>query len=198
MAFHGSYFSNFGAWLEDPYHVASSCQVVSSIVGQDIFNSATGGGFLGIHSTSGYFNLWSSIGVTSINSLKLIAASSLASSILALIGSYLTMHIISPSNYVTVGSSSLWYFKSFNGLNPASSSLYYLTLTTSIASILWSGHLFHVSTVSDLIASNNLTSSASAIRSILDYYPEENQLSLAPQNQLTNTNNFKIIIIKYN
>jgi photosystem I P700 chlorophyll a apoprotein A1 len=38
MHFHGAYFSNYSAWLNDPVNIKQSSQVVWPIVGQEILN----------------------------------------------------------------------------------------------------------------------------------------------------------------
>jgi hypothetical protein len=45
MHFHGAYFSNYSAWLNDPVNIKQSSQVVWPIVGQEILNGDVGGNF---------------------------------------------------------------------------------------------------------------------------------------------------------
>jgi photosystem I P700 chlorophyll a apoprotein A1 len=54
MHFHGAYFSNYSAWLNDPVNIKQSSQVVWPIVGQEILNG-DGGNFQGVQTTSGWF-----------------------------------------------------------------------------------------------------------------------------------------------
>jgi photosystem I P700 chlorophyll a apoprotein A1 len=57
MHFHGAYFSNYSAWLNDPVNIKQSSQVVWPIVGQEILNGDVGGNFQGIQTTSGVPNV---------------------------------------------------------------------------------------------------------------------------------------------
>jgi photosystem I P700 chlorophyll a apoprotein A1 len=56
MHFHGAYFSNYSAWLNDPIGIKQSSQVVWPIVGQEILNGDVGGNFQGVQTTSGWFH----------------------------------------------------------------------------------------------------------------------------------------------
>jgi photosystem I P700 chlorophyll a apoprotein A1 len=66
MHFHGAYFSNYSAWLNDPVNIKQSSQVVWPIVGQEILNGDVGGNFQGIQTTSG-----SKCGVQKVSLVKL-------------------------------------------------------------------------------------------------------------------------------
>ena len=55
--FHGARFSNYSAWLSNPTTVKQSAHVVWPIVGQEILNGDVGGGFSGVQTTSGWFEL---------------------------------------------------------------------------------------------------------------------------------------------
>jgi len=65
MHFHGAYFSNYSAWLNDPVNIKQSSQVVWPIVGQEILNGDVGGNFQGVQTTSGWFQMWRAEGITS-------------------------------------------------------------------------------------------------------------------------------------
>ena len=65
MHFHGAYFSNYLAWLNNPTSIKPSAQVVWPIVGQEILNADVGGNFQGVQITSGFFQLWRAEGITS-------------------------------------------------------------------------------------------------------------------------------------
>jgi photosystem I P700 chlorophyll a apoprotein A1 len=73
MHFHGAYFSNYSAWLNDPVNIKQSSQVVWPIVGQEILNGDVGGNFQGIQTTSGWFQMWRAEGITSEVELYWIA-----------------------------------------------------------------------------------------------------------------------------
>jgi len=127
MLFHGSYFSNYCAWVVDPTSVKPSSHPVWAIVGQDIINSDVGGFFQGLRITSGLFNLWRSQGITTYAGLK---ASSFIAMVVAifLIGlSFYIMHIVP-----LVRRSTLLSYKS-------------VCLLAGLASISWCGHLVHIS-----------------------------------------------------
>jgi photosystem I P700 chlorophyll a apoprotein A1 len=154
MSFHGSYISNYSSWLSDPQHVLPSAQIVSSIVGQDVLNADVGGAFRGLYITSGLFSLWRSHGVISIYQLKISTACGLSLSLISLLGSYYHMHISWTSRYTTFGSLTL----STSGIIGIYSRKFIanIILASSLSSILWSGHLFHVSIPSQLLLSSHL------------------------------------------
>jgi photosystem I P700 chlorophyll a apoprotein A1 len=84
MHFHGAYFSNYSAWLNDPVNIKQSSQVVWPIVGQEILNGDVGGNFQGIQTTSGWFQMWRAEGITSEVELYWIAIGGLAMSAIML------------------------------------------------------------------------------------------------------------------
>ena len=63
MYFHGARFSNYSAWLTNPTGIKQSSQVVWPIVGQEILNGDVGGGFSGVQTTSGWFEMWRASGI---------------------------------------------------------------------------------------------------------------------------------------
>ena len=56
MHFHGAYFSNYLAWLNNPTSIKPSAQVVWPIVGQEILNADVGGNFQGVQITQAFSN----------------------------------------------------------------------------------------------------------------------------------------------
>jgi photosystem I P700 chlorophyll a apoprotein A1 len=153
MAFHGSYFSNYSAWVADPIHVIPGAQIVSSIVGQDIINSDLGGCyFSGIHITSGLFSLWLTTGIVSLSQLKFSSMSALFFSLVSVFGGYFHIHVLWSSHYSLLGSYALTQCPSSHPFLP------YPTLVLfSLSSLFWSGHCYHVSVSCDLLCSTHLS-----------------------------------------
>ena len=96
MHFHGAYFSNYSAWLNDPINIKQSSQVVWPIVGQEILNADVGGNFQGVQTTSGWFQMWRAEGITSEVELYWIAIGGLAMSAIMLFAGWFHYHKAAP------------------------------------------------------------------------------------------------------
>lgn len=127
MLFHGAYYSNYTEWLVDPSHIRPSAQQVWSIFGQEILNYDLGGYFQGLYITSGLFPLWRAQGLISCTYLKAASATALTLSFFVLFLSFAIMHI-----YPLRTSSRLFL-------------PYQVAILGGLASVLWAGHLFHIS-----------------------------------------------------
>merc|ERR1712039_378913 len=93
MHFHGAYFSNYSAWIKEPFSISPTSQYVWEVVSQGGLNSELGGFREGLYITSGLFNIWITQGIISLNTLKGISAVGLLTSVIILLASYLHMHI---------------------------------------------------------------------------------------------------------
>lgn len=132
MHYHGAYFSNYSVWLKDPYHSLPTAQTVWSIVEQESLLSDTGGYSQGIYITSGLFSLWRRAGILHLTQLKVITIVSGVIACTLIASSYLHM------NYLVYATGSMNYkLKVISGSHMAS--------LLGIGSILWTGHLMHVS-----------------------------------------------------
>lgn len=89
MHFHGAYFSNYNVWMNDPVHAVPTAQQVSSIIGQDLLLSDTGGYSQGLYITSGFFQLWRSSGIVHISNLKAVSVTLLIIAWILILASYL-------------------------------------------------------------------------------------------------------------
>ena len=96
MHFHGAYFSNYSAWLANPIGIKQSSQVVWPIVGQEILNGDMGGNFSGVQTTSGWFQLWRSEGITSEVELYWTALGGLFMSALMMFAGWFHYHKAAP------------------------------------------------------------------------------------------------------
>jgi photosystem I P700 chlorophyll a apoprotein A1 len=128
MHFSGLYFSNYWEWLVDPLAVAPSCQHVWTVVGQDILNQDLGAFSVGVVSTSGFFQMWYSEGITTIGSMRAIIAGQVTLAACFIAGSYFTIHCMAPvgSNVGTLisGKHMLWFL--------------------GTGSLAFSGHIVHI------------------------------------------------------
>lgn len=93
MAFHGAYFSNFGAWLKDAAATKPSAQILWPLVAQEMLNSDLGHFFQGLEITSGLFCLWRSAGLLSSGALKAASALALFASLFFLLAASFHMHL---------------------------------------------------------------------------------------------------------
>ena len=131
MLFHGAKFSNYEAWLADPLGVKPSAQTVWSIVGQDILNGDMGGGFRGIQTTSGLFQVWRGWGITSSYQLYVTAIGGLVLAGLFLFAGWFHYHKRAPKLE--------WFQNVESMLN------HHLSVLLGCGSLGWAGHLIHVS-----------------------------------------------------
>jgi photosystem I P700 chlorophyll a apoprotein A1 len=129
--FHGAKFSNYEAWLSDPLNVKPSAQVVWPIFGQDILNADVGGGFYGIQTTSGFFQIWRGWGITSSFQLYVTAIGGLVLAGLFLFAGWFHYHKKAPK---------LEWFQ-----NVESMMNHHLQVLLGCGSLGWAGHLIHVS-----------------------------------------------------
>jgi photosystem I P700 chlorophyll a apoprotein A1 len=129
--FHGAKFSNYEAWLSDPLNVRPSAQVVWPIFGQDILNADVGGGFYGIQTTSGFFQIWRGWGITNSFQLYVTAIGGLVLAALLLFAGWFHYHKRAPKLE--------WFQNVESILN------HHLQVLLGLGSLGWAGHLIHVS-----------------------------------------------------
>jgi photosystem I P700 chlorophyll a apoprotein A1 len=129
--FHGAKFSNYEAWLSDPLNVKPSAQVVWPIFGQGILNADVGGGFYGIQTTSGFFQIWRGWGVTNSFQLYCTAIGGLVLAALFLFAGWFHYHKKAPKLE--------WFQNVESMLN------HHLQILLGLGSLGWAGHLIHVS-----------------------------------------------------
>ena len=144
MHFHGAYFGNYSAWFLDPIHVAPTCHVIWDFLHQKIINFDAGGYHSGILITSGFYQLWYSSGISSTLELKNIAIFLLAVAYLLVVAAYLHLKY-------------LYFPLSVLFRKTKIVSLHHLALLLSFSSIIWSGHLIHVSAPIRYLGSSGLT-----------------------------------------
>jgi photosystem I P700 chlorophyll a apoprotein A1 len=130
MHFHGAYFSNYSAWLNDPLTIKQSSQVVWPIVGQEILNGDVGGNFQGVQTTSGWFQMWRAEGITSEVELYWIAIGGLAMSAIMLFAGWFHYHKAAPK---------LEWFQ-----NAESMMNHHLAGLLGLGCLSWSGHQIHI------------------------------------------------------
>ena len=130
MHFHGAYFSNYSAWLNDPVNIKQSSQVVWPIVGQEILNGDVGGNFQGVQTTSGWFQMWRAEGITSEVELYWIAIGGLAMSAIMLFAGWFHYHKAAPK---------LEWFQ-----NAESMMNHHLAGLLGLGCLSWSGHQIHI------------------------------------------------------
>ncbi|CAH1427512.1 unnamed protein product [Lactuca virosa] len=124
---------NYDAWLSDPTHIRPSAQVVWPIVGQEILNGDLGGGFRGIHITSGFFQIWRASGITSELQLYCTVIGGLVFAALILFASLFHYHKAAPKL--------AWFQDVESMLNDHLAGL----LGLGSLSLSWVGHQVHVS-----------------------------------------------------
>jgi photosystem I P700 chlorophyll a apoprotein A1 len=129
--FHGAKFSNYEAWLSDPLNVRPSAQVVWPIFGQGILNADVGGGFYGIQTTSGFFQIWRGWGITNSFQLYVTAIGGLVLAALFLFAGWFHYHKRAPKLE--------WFQNVESILN------HHLQVLLGLGSLGWAGHLIHVS-----------------------------------------------------
>jgi photosystem I P700 chlorophyll a apoprotein A1 len=56
MHFHGAYFSNYSAWLNDPVNITKFTSCLANCWSR-ILNGDVGGNFQGVQTTSGWFQM---------------------------------------------------------------------------------------------------------------------------------------------
>jgi len=130
MHFHGAYFSNYSAWLNDPINIKQSSQVVWPIVGQEILNGDVGGNFQGVQTTSGWFQMWRAEGITSEVELYWIAIGGLAMSAIMLFAGWFHYHKAAPK---------LEWFQ-----NAESMMNHHLAGLLGLGCLSWAGHQIHI------------------------------------------------------
>ena len=130
MHFHGAYFSNYLAWLNNPINIKPSAQVVWPIVGQEILNGDVGGNFQGVQITSGFFQLWRAEGITNQSELYATAIGGLVMAVLMLFGGWFHYHKAAPK---------LEWFQ-----NVESMMNHHLAGLLGLGCLSWSGHQIHI------------------------------------------------------
>ena len=130
MHFHGAYFSNYLAWLNNPIAIKPSAQVVWPIVGQEILNADVGGNFQGVQITSGFFQLWRAEGITSEIELYWTAIGALIMSGVMLFAGWFHYHKAAPKLE--------WFQNAESMLN------HHLAGLLGLGCLSWSGHQIHI------------------------------------------------------
>merc|ERR1712187_1052561 len=74
MHFHGAYFSNYSAWIKEPFAISPTSQSVWEVVSQGALNAELGGLSRGLYITSGLFNVWITQGIINLTTLKGISS----------------------------------------------------------------------------------------------------------------------------
>ena len=176
MHFHGAYFGNYSSWFLDPTHVAPTCHVVWDFLHQDAINFDAGNYHSGILITSGLYQLWFTSGISSTLELKNISLILLCCSLLLIFAAYLHL------KYLHFPSSALF-------CKTKAVSVYHLALLLGFSSIVWSGHLLHISAPLRYLTSSGLTAdvllspasllSLSEFTSVFPFFSYTNFLSFA-------------------
>jgi photosystem I P700 chlorophyll a apoprotein A1 len=130
MHFHGAYFSNYLAWLNNPTSIKPSGQIVWPIVGQEILNADVGGNFQGVQITSGFFQLWRAEGITNEIELYWTAIGALIMSGLMIFAGWFHYHKAAPKLE--------WFQNVESMLN------HHLAVLLGLGCLSWSGHQIHV------------------------------------------------------
>jgi photosystem I P700 chlorophyll a apoprotein A1 len=131
MYFHGARFSNYSAWLTNPTGIKQSSQVVWPIVGQEILNGDVGGGFSGVQTTSGWFEMWRASGILNETELYWTAIGGLVMSMLMVFAGWFHYHKAAPK---------LEWFQ-----NVESMMNHHLAGLLGLGCLGWSGHQIHIS-----------------------------------------------------
>jgi photosystem I P700 chlorophyll a apoprotein A1 len=131
MHFHGARFSNYSAWMSDPTNILPSSHVVWPVVGQEVLNGPLGGGMAGVRVTSGWFNLWRSVGFVNETELYWMAVSSLVMSFLMAFAGWFHYHRFAPK---------LEWFQSVESMLG-----HHVGGLLGMGSVSWAGHQVHVS-----------------------------------------------------
>ena len=131
MHFHGARFSNYSAWLTSPTTIKQSSQVVWPIVGQEILNGDVGGGFSGVQTTSGWFQMWRASGITNETELYWTAIGGLLMSAAMVFAGWFHYHKAAPK---------LEWFQ-----NVESMMNHHLAGLLGLGCLSWSGHQIHIS-----------------------------------------------------
>ncbi|BAC91379.1 photosystem I core protein PsaA [Gloeobacter violaceus] len=134
MFWHGAYFSNFTAWMENPLGLKPSAQTVWPVFGQEILNdpSTVAKGFEqgGIVITSGLFHLWRAVGFTTTGQLAAMSIAMLIIAALFLFAGWFHYHKRAPKLE--------WFQNVESMLN------HHLAGLFGLGSLFWTGHLIHV------------------------------------------------------
>ena len=131
LSFHAVYFSNYTLWLLDPKHVICTAQYVWFIIGQDYLNIDSGSYHEGLRITSGIFSLYRSLGIINITFLKCSVIISAIGALATILAAYIHIHVV-------LSISSL--YNKFKSL-----SLHQLFILFGLGSVLFSGHVIHIS-----------------------------------------------------
>ena len=131
MIFHAARFSNYYAWLADPFGNKPSAHVVWPIVGQDILNADVGNGFHGIQITSGLFHILRGAGMTAPIELYSTSIGALVAAAVTMYAGYFHYHKKAPK---------LAWFQ-----NAEATIGGHLINLLGLGNLAWTGHLIHVS-----------------------------------------------------
>lgn len=131
MFFHGSRFSNYEFWLENPLNVKPSAQIVWPVVGQEILNGDVGGNFQGVQITSGLFQVWRSAGILTSFELYVTAICGLIFSLILFFAGWFHYHKSAPK---------LTWFQSVESMLN-----HHLSGLLGLGCLAWTGHQIHVS-----------------------------------------------------
>ena len=133
ITFSGSRYSNYMAWLADPFTVKPSAQIVYAGLNhvQDVINGDQGASTSGLRITSGVFQAWRSAGLTSSEQLFTVSIAFLVFAVIMLGAGWYHRHQAVPS--------SSW----FNDVDAILT--HHLSAVIGLGSLAWAGHLVHVS-----------------------------------------------------
>jgi photosystem I P700 chlorophyll a apoprotein A1 len=160
MHYHGAYYSNYHVWLKDSSLVTPSSHLVWSLVGQESLNASTlstsltpscDSFYTGIPITAGFFHLWRSAGICSVQHLQYGCMASLIACIVCIQAAiYLSNTRLS------------------NILTPSIHPQGVLALL-GLSSISWSAHQFHIALPSYVHSSTILTATLGRIDPLVNY-----------------------------
>ena len=128
----GARFSNYTAWLTDPFGVKPAAKVVYSATDAlgDVFNPDSGSGSAGLRITSGVFSVWHGAGITCISQLFAASTGFLVLSVIFSVAGWYHHHLARPEGR--------W----FNDTEAVL--IHHLTAVLGLGSVAWCGHLIHV------------------------------------------------------
>ena len=163
----GARYSNYGAWIADPFTSKPSAQIAytgdEGLV--DVLNGLSGAGTLGLRVTSGIFEVWRAAGITTHVCLFGLSVATLALGMIFFVAGWYHFHVAVPSD--------AWFNDSDAILS------HHLTAVVGLGCIAWTGHLIHVAIPTDSLLRLGVdpcgicTASLSLASSAATYYPTE-------------------------
>ena len=137
--FGGARYSNYMAWLADPFTVKPAAQIVYAGVNhiQDAVNGEVGAGSSGMRVTSGAFQAWRAAGLVSSEQLFAVSIACLTFALVLLVAGWFHHHKAMPTT--------AW----FNDVDAILS--HHLTAVVGLGCLAWAGHLVHVAVPTDAL-----------------------------------------------